>query len=89
MKYMVFEEIEKNAPKEEPAVRKAPELPAPEPVAILPRAASADRVPQAAATEPSAPASPESLPPVGQRAEGAQPLPPVGQKAPAEDSEIR
>lgn len=78
-----------NAPKEEPAVRKAPELPAPEPVAILPRAASADRVSQAAAAEPSAPASPESLPPVGQRAEGAQPLPPVGQKAPAEDSEIR
>ncbi len=75
-----------NAPKEEPAVRKAPELPAPEPVTILPRAASPDRVPQAAATEP---ASPEYLPPVGQRVEGTQPLPPVGQKAPDEDSEIR
>ena len=77
------------APKEEPAVRKAPELPAPEPVAILPRAASADRVPQAAAAEPSAPASPEYLPPVGQRVEGTQPLPPVGQKAPDEDSKIQ
>lgn len=74
------------APKEEPSVRKAPELPAPEPVTVLPRAASPDR---AAVTDPSAPASPESLPPVGQRAEGAQPLPPVGQKALDEDSEIQ
>ena len=73
-------------PKEEPAVRKAPELPAPEPVTILPRATSPDR---AAAAEPSAPASPEYLPPVGQRVEGTQPLPPVGQKAPDEDSKIQ
>lgn len=77
------------APKEEPSVRKAPELPAPEPVTVLPRAASPDRAPESTAAEPSAPASPEYLPPVGQRVEGSQPLPPVGQKAPDKDSEIQ
>ena len=53
---------------------------------LVSRALATDR---AAAAEPSAPASPEYLPPVGQRVEGTQPLPPVGQKAPDEDSKIQ